>query len=348
MVSLQWLVAQSEDELARQDIAAVNLACTRGLPGSEKVNVARCLETLDRWACRVGRLTAWAAFDRNPGHWNHSRGIYRMHVMMCVLQREFGVRYKPLMIPENAKFGFDECFIHGIIQGEGGTCGTLPVVYVAAGRRLGYPLKLVAAQAGKWGHLFVRWDEPGGERFNIEMSNGSLDCPPDDYYRTGRYTTHPAWEESGAILKSMTPREELADFLAQRSACWLDAGKPRQQAESLAWACALAPDNVLYRVFFDQALDAWNDELERLKPTGFPDLYLRTAPRGPFPTRLPEQHKLNLVGLSVTDYVLKDPIKEQTLWAPMRAGSRLPRKPAGLDIWCLEGGYHVRQRCALN
>jgi hypothetical protein len=344
MLSLDRLVAQSDAELARHDIAAVSLASARGLPGSEKIDVRRCLGTLDRWARRVGQLTGWAAFDRNPGHWDHSRGIYRMHVMMCVLQGEFGVRYNPAMIPADAKFGLDECFIHGVIQGAGGTCGTLPVIYVAVGRRLGYPLKLVAAQGGQWGHLFLRWDESGGERFNIEMSNGSFDCQPDDYYRTGRYTTHPDWEQSGSILKSMTPREELADFMAQRSACWLDAGNRRLQAESLAWACALAPHNVLYRAFFGKALDAWNEELERRKPPGFPDLYLRTAPPGPFPSHLPEQDRRNLVGLSVTDYVLKDPTKEQAWWAPMRAGCRLPRSLAALDIWCSGSGYHVRER----
>jgi hypothetical protein len=246
MLSLEQLLTQSDDELVRHDIADVNLACTRGLPGSQHIDVHRCLETLDRWARWVGQLTGYAAFDRNPGHWDHSRGIYRIHVMMCVLQREFGVRYNPAMIPEDANFGLDERFIQGAIQGEGGTSGTLPVVYIAVRRRLRYPLKLVAAQGGKWGHLFARWDELGGERFNIEISNGSFDTPPDDYYRTGRFTTHPDWEHSGSILKSMTPTEELADFMAQRSAGWLDAGERRQQAESLAWACALEARGTVY------------------------------------------------------------------------------------------------------
>jgi hypothetical protein len=46
-------------------------------------------------------------------------------------------------------------FLHGLLGPERvGTCSSLPVLYVAVGRQLGYPLKLVTAK----GHLFVRWE----------------------------------------------------------------------------------------------------------------------------------------------------------------------------------------------
>jgi hypothetical protein len=104
----------------------------------------------------------------------------------------------------------------------------------------------------------------------------------------------------------------------------------------------------LYPVFFGRMLNEWNEELERLKPPGFPDLYFHTPPRGPFSPRLPDKDKRDLVGLSVTDYVLKDPAKERLLWAPMRAGLPLPRKLAALDIWCAGVGYKVTERYAPN
>ena len=55
----------------------------------------------------------------------------------------------------------------------------MPVMYVAIGRRLGYPMRLVAAKE----HMFCRWDD-GKERFNIEGAGNGDDYPPDDYYRT--------------------------------------------------------------------------------------------------------------------------------------------------------------------
>lgn len=43
------------------------------------------------------------------------------------------------------------------------------MLYVAIGRRLGYPLKLVECK----GHLFVRWED-AKERFNIEGTSRGL------------------------------------------------------------------------------------------------------------------------------------------------------------------------------
>ncbi len=34
-------------------------------------------------------------------------------------------------------------FIHGLLTGFGGTCVSMPILYLAIARRLGYPLKLV-------------------------------------------------------------------------------------------------------------------------------------------------------------------------------------------------------------
>jgi hypothetical protein len=39
--------AQSEEELGKQDIAAVSLECAVGLPGSEGLDIPACLERLD-------------------------------------------------------------------------------------------------------------------------------------------------------------------------------------------------------------------------------------------------------------------------------------------------------------
>ena len=69
-------------------------------------------------------------------------------------------------------------FIHGLLAGHGGTCCNMPVLQIAIGRRLGYPLYLRKAH---W-HYFARWDEPGGESFNVECTNG-FTSPPDECYR---------------------------------------------------------------------------------------------------------------------------------------------------------------------
>ena len=58
----------------------------------------------------------------------------------------------------------------------------MPILYIAIGRRLGYPLKLVHAH----GHDFVRWDEPGGERFNIDATSPGFHLRPTAITANGR------------------------------------------------------------------------------------------------------------------------------------------------------------------
>jgi hypothetical protein len=238
-------------------------------------------------------------------------------------------------------------FVHGVILGSGGTCGSLPVVYAAIGRRLGYPLRLVAARAHGYGHVFIRWDELGGERFNVEVNNGSLDCPPDDRYRSAPYQTSPRWEASGSILKSMTPREELAEFLCQRAARWGDVREKRREAETLAWALALAPGNILHDTFLKRALNKWNDELEALKPSGFPPIELFYTSRR-YPRSLPWDLERDILGLSVTEFLLKDPVGARRWWAPMRRGLPLPERLTVIKVKCLPSGYDVRAEYANN
>jgi len=49
-----------------------------------------------------------------------------------------------------------DLFLHGMVGSDnGGTCVSMPVLYVAVGRRLGYPMRLVLAKA----HVFARWDD---------------------------------------------------------------------------------------------------------------------------------------------------------------------------------------------
>ena len=60
-----------------------------------------------------------------------------------------------------------DLFIHGVIDRRRETCVSLPVLYMAIGHRLGWPIR--AATVPK--HMFCRWEDPApGERFNMEAS----------------------------------------------------------------------------------------------------------------------------------------------------------------------------------
>ena len=155
------------------DVAEVNLACAAGLPGSEHIDLAFCRQELDNQAkdVREDLALAEACFRHHPHHWDNSWARCRTHLLVRVLLRH-GVRYNPAKMDEDAPSTPDGSFIHGVLQGEGGTCASIPVVVAAVGRRLGFPIKLVKAKC----HLFARW-EGEGERFNIAVNNTGFDTP---------------------------------------------------------------------------------------------------------------------------------------------------------------------------
>src|ERR1035437_4588273 len=124
-----------------------------------------------------------------------------------------------------------------------GTCSSMPVLYLAIGRRLGYPLKRVTTKA----HLFVRW-EGGGERFNIEATGHGLNRFEDDYYRHWPLEVTPAEEAAEGYLKSLAPPEELAVFLSTRGMCLREAGRLPEAAEAFAAAARRAPACQGYQV----------------------------------------------------------------------------------------------------
>lgn len=148
------LCEMSEQELAAVDIAEANLLCAAGLPGSDSLDVDACLKTLDRWAEHVRQETDrhLYRFQQNPSEYNNSEGYFRILMLISVLQEDGGVHYNldRILTPDfsNAL----DLFIHGMIDCEnGGTCSSMPVLYTAVSRRLGYPVHLVLAK----GHVFL-------------------------------------------------------------------------------------------------------------------------------------------------------------------------------------------------
>lgn len=259
MLTWRELVLFPEAGLAALDIAALNLACARNLPGSEGLEAGRCLALLDRWAAHVGRETDRSAgqFARDPAAFEGSWSFFRVLVLVTVMQEDLGVRYDPALVDRDDFFTqADNLFIHGPLRGRGGTCSSLPPLYVAVGRRLGYPLRLVATHS----HLFARWDDlAAGERFNVECTSHGLNCHADDYYRTWPRPTTPEDVERYGLLVSQSPREELAGFLVNRGHCFLDNGRYGEAIEAFEWADALTERHRGYGSCVQYALGQWRD-----------------------------------------------------------------------------------------
>jgi uncharacterized protein YeaO (DUF488 family) len=205
------------------------------------------------WAQHIRAETQRHAyrFHQTPAEFENSQGFFKMLMMAVVLAEDFHIHYKEELKSEpaqtSANDGFfanpDDVFVTGLLGPKReGTCSSMPVLYIAIGRELGYPVKLVTTK----GHMFVRW-EGQGERFNIEATAHGLSRFNDEYYRHWPFEITKEEEAAEGYLKSLTPVEELAAFLSIRGMCLREVGRFFDASEAFAAASRLAPGCRSYR-----------------------------------------------------------------------------------------------------
>ena len=260
--TLAELVAMPPEELAKVDVAVVNLLCAEGLPGAEGLEIDRALAALNGWAERVRAETArnLHLFGDDPARFHGNEGEYRFKMLVTILQQDLGVAYNPARAdPDEPATSFfadsRDVFLHGLTAPERhlGTCASLPVLYTAVARRLGYPVRLVTARS----HLFDRW-EPAASSvqspFNLEGTNrGAGTIHPDDYYLAWPKPISPEQREAEGYLTSLSATGELAIFLDTRGDCLRVAGRWTEAAQAYSHAARLMPKS---RVFAAKLADA--------------------------------------------------------------------------------------------
>ena len=246
--TLAELLALKPENLATVDIGIMNILCAQGLSGAEDMKVADHQATLDQWAQRVKSETDrnFHRFREDPAYFYNSESFYKMVMMAVVVYEDFGIRYNPKWIAPPSEIRADDhffadsrdVFVHGMVGPQHmGTCSSMPVFYIALGRRLGYPLKLATTKQ----HLFMRWESPM-ERFDMDATGKGIDRYDDEYYKKWPFPiTEQEIQEEG-YLKSLSPSEELSVFLAIRAACLKENGFYADAGEAFQAAYQYAPN----------------------------------------------------------------------------------------------------------
>src|SRR5262249_46571614 len=145
---------------------------------------------------------------RYADHYHGSEAKFRAEMLVQVLQEDFGVHYDMERVEHVDFRNSKDLFIHGMLQGSnGGTCVSMPVLYAAIARRLGYPVKLVEAKS----HLFCRWEGCGpdgkDERFNFDGAGSGFSILDDSYYRSWPKPISDDEITRGEYLKSLNAAE---------------------------------------------------------------------------------------------------------------------------------------------
>lgn len=254
------------DELAKVDIARVNLLCATGLPGAEGLTpeaIETMLSRIDGWAERVRLETErhrhWLIDPRHADkakHYGHSEARFRAEFLVDVLQNDIGIQYHDGFVPADEDVPpfktSKETFLHGLLDHEdpkqtfGGNCVSLPVIYAAVGRRLGYPIKLVTSKE----HVFCRWmgeDHPNKawrDTFNFDGAGKGYSIDPDEFYMTWPRESNEAEVEIFDWFKPLTPNQEMALFLLARGHVQRMVGRNLNAAQtSYTLAANLWPTN---------------------------------------------------------------------------------------------------------
>ena len=228
--------------------AIINLLCAKGLAGSEDLNIEECLTKLEILAKYIKEKTErhLYKYHKNPELFKNSEAYFRIVMLEGILKQDYGIKYNMDIEATDPRIQYKafrdskNFFLHGLLsEKKEGTCASMPILVIALGRLLGYPLKLVAAK----NHFFAKWeDEDSNKSFNIEITNkGQFNSHPDEHYK--KWPEYISEEEMNSYLKPMTRIEETAVFLNIRGNNLEDSGRLAEAKETYQLALELWADH---------------------------------------------------------------------------------------------------------
>jgi hypothetical protein len=91
-----YLDSLSTEQLAKFDLAELNLRFAEGLPGSERLVIRECLHQVERIVRKVKKFTddRRLLFRNNPGECGGTPGRFRMLCLATVIQLAFKINYR--------------------------------------------------------------------------------------------------------------------------------------------------------------------------------------------------------------------------------------------------------------
>ena len=223
-----------------------------------------------------------------------------MAVLAAVLCQDLRVHYDPQRekeLSENKHFtqsqpyskaeqhffsDASDFFLQGLLSDKRyGTCASMPYLYVAVGRRLGYPVSI----AGAYTHSYVYYDEGNGKHFNVEATEDrGFVTPSDDEYRNPPWgaPADPDYYKTHDLLQPLSNKESMGHLLGSRAAVFRSAGQHDQEAKTWAIAARYFPDTPTWKGIEENMQQAAkSDDYHQWRDGVWQKLAARFIPRGP-------------------------------------------------------------------
>jgi hypothetical protein len=160
----------TDADLGRVDPVEVNLLVAKGTPPLEHLDIPAYQRIVDGWAEDFRQRLPGSEhhFRKTPGDWKNDIRFFRLGSLCWFLGNVLQVRYKEdqresrSILYTNAS----DMFLNGLIDTHQGTCGSMPVLFLAIAWRLRWPVSLMTVHT----HLLCRYDD-GKVAHNIEATN---------------------------------------------------------------------------------------------------------------------------------------------------------------------------------
>jgi len=240
------LLGFSPEQLRKVDPLAMNLIVAKGIPSLASLDIGKYVAQADEWAADIRRRLPRmeAHFHRSPATWKNDIRFFRLGIICWYVEEVLKVTYPDELASAEGRMYADplNVFVNGLIDRRQGSCANLPVLHVALGWRLGWPVSLSCARD----HLFCGYDD-GEVIHNIEATafgRGGFRSHPDDYYRE-QYQIPSIAVACGSDLRAVTPLEMLGLFVAIRSLHFATIHEMREAELGLLLARHLFPRNRL-------------------------------------------------------------------------------------------------------
>jgi hypothetical protein len=240
-MSLEALMASSDEELAAIDPVTQNLTVAKGIPALSNHDIGLYQRQVDLWVADIVRqLPGWeAAFHKQPAKWQNDIHLFRLGLLCYYTAKFLHIRYRDDQRDLKQVYYTDpsDLFLNGVIDTRQGTCGNMAALHLAMGWRLGWPVSLAVA----WCHQFLRFDN-GEVVWNIESSNtdGGFRAHPDSYYME-QYHIVPQFIRAGSDLTFLKPRQVLGLFVGNRARHWYDCSEMEAARDDSRLALSLYP-----------------------------------------------------------------------------------------------------------
>jgi hypothetical protein len=263
--TLASLLQVPHNALMDVDVARMNLLCSEGLVDEDKFDVEDNIRRIDDLAFEVASFTDSSTdlLEQFDDVLQGSEVLWRLYCLArgLILVGEIEYCLEERELETDADWTkADRHLIHGLLgPTRHGTCASMPVLYVAVGRRLGYPLYLVHSP----GHVFARWHGMNHpllewrERRNAEFTSGFESYADEEYFESPRKWSREIHEmerlrqPNPLYLRNLNSSEEFASCLVQRAHAFEALNGFENAMAAYGFAHKLAPHNDTY-VFFSR------------------------------------------------------------------------------------------------